>query len=240
MKKTIFTVFLLSLTFYSATYAQEAEEKSLMQKLIEENNIPKFEYEKFWTLLERNHITYNPNEKWLVISDSLAYVCNDEESVLRKKFGMRDGILSHEDGECMVAIRVAFKPLDKKKIEVPRGEERAYEEVLTNLISHFEWGKKRRSPSKQDIKDMEMLVTRYPADSARTIFNGISMFIYPLSFKGEYCNDKYRYGRAVTTVSKYNVPLYLFFFLTDESIVDFDHYLSELKGVFWFDEVENM
>ena len=85
-----------------------------------------------------------------------------------------------------------------------------------------------------------MLVKDYPAETAQSIFNGKSMFIYPLNFKGEYCQEKYRYGRGVVVLGKYNIPLYLYFFMTDESLVDFDKYLSELKGLFWFEDIENV
>ena len=92
------------------------EEKSPMQKLIEENNIPKQKYEKFWVILERNYITYHPNEKWNVVSDSLSPVCTDDKCYIKNVLGLQDGKLSYKDGKCMIAIGAAFKPEKKYQI----------------------------------------------------------------------------------------------------------------------------
>ena len=238
MKKTAVLILFVLLSIGVLIQAQETKEKSPMQKLIEENNIPKQKYEKFWVILERNYITYHPDEKWNVVSDSLSPVCTDDKCYIKNVLGLQDGKLSYKDGKCMIAVGAAFKP--GKKIPNPYEYEEAREYIFSRVSNYFEWGKKFRSLSKQDLKDVEMLVKDYPAETAQSIFNGKSMFIYPLNFKGEYCQEKYRYGRGVVVLGKYNIPLYLYFFMTDESLVDFDKYLSELKGLFWFEDIENV
>ena len=84
-----------------------------------------------------------------------------------------------------------------------------------------------------------MLVTHYPDETAKDIFNGASMFIYPLNFRGETCQGQYTCGRGVVVFGKNNVPLELYFIMTDESVADFDKYLSELKGVFTFQNIDS-
>ena len=240
MKKTAILILFVSFSIGTLIQAQEKKEKSPMQKLIEENNIPKQKHEKFWVILERNYITYSPDEKWNVVSDSLSYVFGNDSCAMRNEMNMRHGVLLHKDGKCKLAIDPAFNPSGGNKLPVPYKYEIASEYIFSRIASRFNIGMKFRSRTNQEIKDAEMLVTYYPSETAQSIFNGKSMFIYPLNFKGEYCQGEYRYGRGVVVLGKFNVPLYLYFFMTDESIVDFDKYLSELKGVFWFEDIENM
>lgn len=218
--------------------AQNVIDINFMQEFIENNNIPRFKSQKFWEILEKNYLAYRPNEKWEVISDTLAYVFENESCPMRKKIGMTDGVLSYKDGRCLLAISPAFTPMGGKKLSIPHKLEVAKEYIFSNIAHKFNFGKPLRSRTKQEIKDTEMLVTYYPTDTAKSIFNGVSLFVYPLDFKGEYCQNKYRYGRGVVVLGKYNVPLYLYFFMTNESIDDFDKYLTKLKGMFTFLDVE--
>jgi len=239
MKQTTILMLFVSLLLGVQIQAQVTKEKSYMQKLIEENNIPNYKYEKFWTLLDRNYITYTPSEKWEVVSDSMTAICSDKNCPIRNILGRKDGKLAYKDGKCLVAIEVN-KPVDKMKLHSPLFPYK-YEKIRQNMLNHvgncYEWGKKFRSRSMQDFKDLEMLITRYPADSAKSIFKGTTMFIYPLDFKGEICEEKYRYGRGVVVLGKYNVPIYLYFLMTADSINDFDKYLAELKGMFTFQDL---
>lgn len=235
MKKVSFLFILLAIFSIEVPMrAQDTKDKSCAQKFIEENNIPKSKFEKFWVILEKNYLTYHPNENWEVISDTLAYVFRNDSCPMRNKMGMASGVLSHKDGKCLLAISAAFNPMGGRKLPIPYEYEVAKTYIFTYIANQFDFGKPMRSRTKQEMKDAEMLVTYYPADTAKNIFNGVSLLVYPLNFKGEYCQNKYRYGRGVVVLGKYNVPLYLYFFMTDESIVDFDKYLADLKGVFTF------
>lgn len=234
MKKIFFLILIAFLAFGLQLHAQEVEEKNSTRNFIEENNIPKMKYDKFWDILEKNYISYSSNEKWEVLSDTLAYVFEDDSCSMRNEMQMRNGILLHRDGKCRIAISPAFDPMEDKKLPIPYKYNVAKEYIFSRIANRFGIGKKNHSPTKQEMQDAEMLVTPYPADTAKEIFNGVSMFVYPLNFKGEYCQNIYRYGRGVVVLGKYNIPLYLYFFMTDESIADFDRYLSELKGVFTF------
>lgn len=236
MNRSLILILLTIHSFGWQLYAQDIQEKNSM--LIKENHISKLKYDKFWNILKKNHITYHPKEQWVVVSDTLAYVFGNDSCPMRNEMNMRNGILSHKDGKCKVAIDPAFNPMEGKKLPIPYKNEVAQEYIFSRIAARFEMGKKFRSRTKQEMKDAEMLVTYYPVDTAKSIFNGVSMFVYPLNFKGEYCQNIYRYGKGVVIVGKYNIPLYLYFFMTEESIIDFDKYLSELKGMFIFQEMD--
>ncbi len=236
MKKTSISLLIVLFSFGLQLHAQEAQQKST-QKFIEDNNIPKLRYEKFWDILEKNHISYHPNEDWEVISDTLAYVFDKDSCYTKNKMQMTNGVLSYKDGKCLLAISPAFNPMSGRKLPTPYKLETAKEQIFSHIGSMFGFGKPLRSLTKQELKDAEMLVTYYPADTAKAIFNGVSLFVYPLNFKGEYCQNIYRYGKGVVVLGKYNIPLYLYFFMTDESITDFDKYLFEIKGMFTFQDL---
>ena len=215
---------------------------------LNDNNNSAAKRSKFWEVLDRNYISYTPNDKWVVESDTATYVFDNNDypynpeygvlyghlSPLNRKFGMLLGRLSHRDGKCLLAMNTAPILMNGKRLELPLREDLAKEYVFTPVANNFEFGKPYRSLKRQALKDVQMLVTQYPAETAANLFNGVSMFIYPLNFQGETYRDQYTCGRGVVIFSKHNVPLELYFFMTDESIADFDKYLSELKGVFTF------
>ena len=206
-------------------------------KYMKENNLSMKKHEKFWEVLNRNHIAYTLNEKWIVESDTLCTISGADTCPINQKLGVLLGRLSHQGGKCLLTIDTTPKPINGKKLPLPFREELSKEYVFTRVANHFELGKPYRSIRSQALKDAEMLVTHYPDETAKDIFNGASMFIYPLNFRGETCQGQYTCGRGVVVFGKNNVPLELYFIMTDESIADFDKYLSELKGVFTFQDV---
>lgn len=216
-----------------------------------EFNIPRMKFEKFWEVMERNYISYTPSDKWVVESDTLSYVFDNDgypfdpkygpltghdAPINRKLGGMLMGRLAHQDGKCLLAMTTYPKRIDGKKLTLPLSEKAAKEHVFTRVANHFELGKPIHSLTRQALRDAEMLVTNYPAETAKNIFNGTSMFVYPQNFQAETYEGKYTCGRCVVVFSKNNIPLELHFLMTDESIADFDKYLSDLKGVFTFQD----
>lgn len=241
MKKNILVLFSLLLANIPMR-AQEKVEIIFVENLSEylkQNNISEFYFEKFGEVLRNHHITYTPNEKWIVESSDLCSVVDDDSCPLNKTLGLKLGRLSHYKGKCLLAIDTSPKLSSGKKLTLPFQEGLAKEYVFTNVANHFEFGKPYRSIRSQTLKDVEMLVTYYPIETARDVFNGVSMFVYPLNFQGETYQGQYTCGRGVVVFSKNNVPLELYFIMTDESVADFDKYLSELKGVFTFQNIDS-
>lgn len=253
MKRVILVLFaIISLEIQ----AQEVEIIPIeeLSTYLKDNKIPVAKRSKFWEVLDRNYISYTPNDKWIVESDTATYVFDNNDypynpeygalyghlSPLNRKFGMLLGRLSHQDGKCLLAMNTAPIPINGKKLQLPLREDLAKEYVFTQVGNNFEFGKPYRSMRRQAIKDVQMLVTHYPTETAANLFNGVSMFIYPLNFQGETYRDQYTCGRGVVIFSKHNVPLELYFFMTDESIADFDEYLLESKGVFTFQSIDTV
>lgn len=212
------------------------------------DGITPFKYDKFWEVLDRNYISYAPNGQWIVEADTLTYVfdnINKEQGntygqispINQRLGGMHLGRLMHRDGKCILALDTSPKRMDGKKLTIPLREEAAKDYVFSRIGNHFGFMKPGRSLRRQALKDVEMLVTYYPTETAKDIFNGVSMFVYPLNFQGETYRNQYTCGRGVVVFSKHNVPLELYFLMTDESIKNFDKYLSELKGVFTFQNI---
>lgn len=232
MKKIVVLFYLILFSIPIQLYAQDQ-----IKNFIHKNNIRPKTYEKIATILDQNSISYQPTELWNVVSDTLTNNVFKKDSCYINRILHRDvAIMTHVDGNCMLAVSPAFYPLDGKKLSNPYGIESAKEYIFSYIAHFFGFGKPYHSLTKQDLKDVEMLVTYFPNDLANTIFNGTSAFVYPLSLKGEYCDERFHYGRGVVALGQYNIPLYLFFFMTDESIGKFDEYLSNIKGMFTFQD----
>ena len=103
------------------------------------------------------------------------------------------------------------------------------------IKSNFKYGKRGVSASEQEIEDLKMMVTHYPQDTAKVLFNADYMLVYPLDFEGQMCENNYTCGRCVV-FSRNGLDVFLYFMMTDESIKEFDDYLSEIRHVFWFDD----
>ncbi|MBQ7664563.1 MAG: hypothetical protein IJS43_04995 [Bacteroidaceae bacterium] len=216
------------------------------------NMIPTFQYDKFWEVLDRNYISYTSSDNWIVESDTSCYIFDNDENPMDKEHGFLWGQLSpinrrlgglqlgrllYRDGKCFLAINTCPKRVDGNKLTIPLREEALKDYIFTRVGNHFGFSQPGRSMSRQALKDVEMLVTYYPTEIAKDIFNGVSMFVYPLNFQGKAYRGTFSCGRGVVIISKNNIPLELYFFMTDESVKDFDNYLSSLKGVFIFQDV---
>lgn len=216
------------------------------------NMIPAFQYDKFWEVLDRNYISYTSSDNWIVESDTSCYVFDNDADSMDKEHnflrgqlspinwrlgGFQLGRLLHRDGKCLLAINTCPKRIDGKKLTIPLRDEALKDYIFTRVGNHFEFTQPGRSMCRQALKDVEMLVTHYPTETAKDIFNGVSLFVYPLNFQGNTYRSIYSCGRGVVVISKHNIPLELYFFMTDESVKEFDKYLSSLKGVFTFQDV---
>src|SRR5574344_41425 len=185
-------------------------------------------------VLYRSHIVYHQNANWQMQTDSLTYISNEENCYICNRLGAVQGLLMHQDEQCMVAVNTAFDLGDGNQIPVPYKYDTALEYPMGHVAHLYYWGKPLKKISKQDCDDLRMLVKNLPSDSAKSIFNGASMFVFPLNFKGEYLLNRHRYGRGVVVFGENNIPLILSFFMTDKSISDFNRYLSDFKGVLSF------
>lgn len=155
MKKIFFLILIAFLAFGLQLHAQEVEEKNSTRNFIEENNIPKMKYDKFWDILEKNYISYSSNEKWEVLSDTLAYVFEDDSCSMRNEMQMRNGILLHRDGKCRIAISPAFDPMEDKKLPIPYKYNVAKEYIFSRIANRFGIGEKIIRPQNKKCKTLK-------------------------------------------------------------------------------------
>src|SRR5574344_330637 len=184
--------------------------------------------------LYRNHLAYHQKANWKILFNSPNYVSDERNNYIREQRGAEQFILTHQDEQCMVAVKTIFLLEDGSQIPVPYNYKASSESAIEHIAYLYQWGRPLRTISEQDRNDVRLLTTAYPADSAKSIFTGASMHVFPLHLKGEYLLNKYHYGRGVVVFGENNIPLILFFFMTDKSISDFNRYLSEFKGVLSF------
>lgn len=166
------------------------------------------------------------------------YDCSDTSCILRKTLRMVEAVLRNHDGQCKILVFVGGsnsvrygKIIDNNKKIFGEISSLAYNRIKDN----FKYGRRHVSASKQEIEDLKMMLTYYPQDSAKAIFNADQMLIYPVNFEGETCEGIYNCGRCVV-VEKNGLDVFFYFIMTEKSIRNFDQYLSDLRGVFWFDE----
>ena len=95
------------------------------------------------------------------------------------------------------------------------------------------YGRPNSSPSEQDIEDLKMIMTFYPQDIARTLFNADHIMVYPYNMEGKKYEDNFTRVRVVA-IEKNGIDVFLYFAMTDQGIKDFDKYLMDFKGVFLF------
>jgi hypothetical protein len=165
------------------------------------------------------------------------YDCDNESCPLRR-LKLLDAKLEHLNGKCRILIYLSGvstvrygRMIKERKDLFGDIASMSYNRIKSN----FKYGKRGVSASEQEIEDLKMMVTHYPRDSAKVLFNADYMLVYPLDFEGLRCENKYTCGRTVV-FSRNGLDVFLYFVMTDESIKDFDNYLSEIRHVFWFDD----
>lgn len=77
-----------------------------------------------------------------------------------------------------------------------------------------------------------MIMTFYPQDIARTLFNADHIMVYPYNMEGKKYEDNFTRVRVVA-IEKNGIDVFLYFAMTDQGIKDFDKYLMDFKGVFY-------
>ena len=75
----------------------------------------------------------------------------------------------------------------------------------------------------------------YPQDSARMIFNADYMFEYKEDMKEKVHGNDFTHTIAVVT-GRRGLDIIAYFVLTDESVKNFDKYLSDFRHTLWFSE----
>ena len=149
-------------------------------------------------------------------------------------FGMVASILRHQDTECVVFIFMGDVAISTKGLMSKRPDLFSYESLTFNRIKwDFQYGNKYKGASKNDIKDLNEMITHYSKHKAKKMFNTDWAVEYPFNLSGEVYENKYNICKAVVA-KKGERDMFLYFMLTEKGAKNFEKYLKELSGAFKF------
>lgn len=151
-------------------------------------------------------------------------------------FGTVTSLLKHKSNECVVIVFIPPGRGGRKYGEIATDSSMlrtfkhiAFERIKTN----FNFGSAFDSPTELEAMEIYSMLTLYPAEKARQMFNADAMVGYPLNFKRNVFLEKFTRGRAVV-VGKDRHQFYLYFIMTDTSVLLFDKYLNDFDKAFNF------
>lgn len=186
--------------------------------------------------LELINMRFFPSDQY-DLSDNMRmiYVTDDYKNPLRR-LGTVHSILKNHDGQCRIFVclvgagEIRYGGLVKANKEL-------FGDISSSTYSRvrhdLNYGRPNSSPSEQDIEDLKMIMTFYPQDIARTLFNADHIMVYPYKMEGKKYEDNFTRVRVVA-IEKNGIDVFLYFAMTDQGIKDFDKYLMDFKGVFLF------
>ncbi|GHV08622.1 hypothetical protein FACS1894160_3230 [Bacteroidia bacterium] len=152
-------------------------------------------------------------------------------------FHMVHAIIRHKNGEYVVFVEVSGAREDTFE-DIKTGKDKIYtlkEIPFTKIRSRLRYGKPFTSISKQNVYDLDLLLTHCPREQAKELFNADVMVMFPINLSGNVYENKYTVCRAIA-VAKYGVSFFMFFMLTNDNYKNFDTYLDDFKQVFWFND----
>jgi len=169
---------------------------------------------------------------------------SQEDSITVQKrypslFGMVTSIIRHKSGEYVIFVFVPPGRGDDPHGNYKTDSCKIYtlNEILpfSRIKSDFHFGGALRSPSFADVYALDMMITHYPRERAKELFNAEAMIVYPFNLDGNVYEEKYDVCRAVVAECS-GLSFFLYFMMTKDNFLNFDTYLNEMKGVFWFND----
>jgi hypothetical protein len=151
-------------------------------------------------------------------------------------FGMVNSILEHSNDECIVIVYIP--PVTGGscygKIATDSAMLRVFKHIpFERIKTEFSYESPLNAPSELAAMELYSMLTHYPSAKAEEMFNAGTMVSYPLNFRKNIFQKKFTRGRAVV-IGKDRRHLFLYFMLTDKSVLDFDKYLEEFNRAFVF------
>ena len=151
-------------------------------------------------------------------------------------FGTINSILTYKNGECVVFVHTSPYIRGSTYGQIIQDSTKLF--TLRNItfgrIKHdFKYGKPNRDASELEANELYSMLTHYPYEKAKKMFNANALVSYPLNLRGNVYKDKYTRGRAVVA-GKDRRQFYLYFMMTDKSVIDFEKFLNDFDKVFWF------
>jgi hypothetical protein len=183
-------------------------------------------------------MTYTPSERYTVTPSQNIFgenTCSDETCPLRR-LKLVHAKFTHQDGQCKVYIYASgadriFLGFDKKSIvQLNHPAPLSFNRIKSN----FMYGRYEAATA-QETKDLDMMLTHYPQENAKALFNADYMVGYPYNMEGKKCEERFSSGRAIVT-GKGGLDVFIYFFFTEQGADHFDKYLSDFKKTLWFND----
>ncbi len=153
-------------------------------------------------------------------------------------FGKVNSILTYKEKDCEVIVYMPPGRGGNSYGKIIQDSTKLH--TLNNISfgrikSNFKYGINRIDASELEADELYSMLTHYPYDRAKKMFNANAMLSFPLNLRGNIYDGKYTRGRAVV-VGKDRHEIYLYFMMTDKSSLDFENFLNDFDKVFWFNE----
>lgn len=149
-------------------------------------------------------------------------------------FGLVTAVFEHSNKECLVFVYIPpgigidnFGKISKDSLQLETFKHISFRRIRSN----FQYGKPFTGISELDAMELYSMLTHYPSAKARKMFNAAAMVSYPLSFRGNVYKEKFTRGKGLV-FGKLGHEMYLYFLMTDQSVLDFDKYLDEFDQAF--------
>ena len=185
-------------------------------------------------------MTYTPSEHYTVTPSEKDFgenACSDVTCPLLR-FKFIHSKFTNQDGQCKVYIyvsganRILYEKFDTNNlIQLSHPDPLSFNRIK----SDFMYGQRGQSATEQDTKDLDMMLTHYPQENAKALFNANYMVGFPYNMEGKKCEERFSSGRVLVT-GKGGLDVFLYFFFTDQGADHFEKYLSDFKKILWFND----
>jgi hypothetical protein len=235
MKRKISLFFIISFWGISIVYGQTALEKAIKVMNMSIQMPSYFDASKNEDLIYVTPITEeSPIPK---LAQTYYFEPVFGSTAFKVFFGQIHSIIRHTSGEYLIFVSAAGEFVVKYGFLIEEKSDLFNVRDLTfnGIKSNFRYGKRMESASKEEIEELDLMLTHYSEKQAKKMFNADRMVTYPMNLRGEIYEEKYPRCRALV-VSKKGLDIFFYFLMTNESAKKFDEYLEDLNKVFWFNE----
>jgi len=144
-------------------------------------------------------------------------------------------ILTHKDEKCKIIVNALgeYTVRDGDFIKKMSPIFNVINMTFNRIKRDFRYGNSLKSATREEIEELDKMVSHYPKEQALEMFNADDMITYPHNLRANAFEGKYTRSRAVV-VAKNGLPIFFYFMMTDESVKNFDQYLKDLSGSFMF------
>ncbi len=161
---------------------------------------------------------------------------SSSDTFFKALFGRINSILTYKNGECVVIV-YTFPGMGSNNYgQVIRDSTKlfTFRNISFERIKYnFKYGLPNNYPSELEANELYSMLTHYPHDKAKKMFNANALVSFPLNLRGNTYKNKYT--RGITVIAgKNRRQFYLYFMMTDKSVLNFEKYLNDFEKVFWF------